>query len=396
MPDNKEKDIPLFSDDLPKDSPKQGANTDSGNNEPITPVEEAPLLSPTVDESFSAPKDIFEAIQRKDLDIVVGFLEKKTNLAATNEEERTPLQVAASLGASDIVKLLVECGANIEAKGKDGRTPLMLALSNCHFDVTEYLLSKGANVNIASATNYTPLMQASAKGATEIVREMLPKIDNINAKNNEGRTALMIAVRFGHRDIIEMLLSRNASLQMTDNNGNSAVSLAETPDLKKYLAEKTEEERHAAEERAKGKEETITEEVKKKFPTLLVALAMLLLAGAAAVFAYYQMQNMKVKKTAIPPAMQLSAKAVARGYCDRVAECREGLSSDFRKRCATQAFQGFGEFLAGQGGEKCDQNRIDVCVGCLSGLPCERVKKLDMDYLERNCGSCHKACRPEN
>ena len=392
MPDNKEKDLPLFSDDLPKEPEKVA--------EPqYAPAEETAVatdtMPPVVDETFSAPKDIFEAIQRKDLDAVVGFLEKRANLAATNEDERTPLQIAAGLGTHDIVKLLVECGSNIEAKGKDGRTSLMLALSNCHFEIADYLLSKGAAVNVASATNYTPLMQAAAKGATDIVREILPKIDNINAKNNEGRTALMIAVRFGHRDIIDLLLGRNASLLLADNNGNTAVSLAETPDLKKYLTEKVEEEKAAAEERQKGKEETIAQEVKRHYPSIFIVIGIILVAAAAGYFSYYQIQKVQIRQVVIPPALQQAAGAIAAAYCERMTECREKTSTDFKKRCITQTSTSFGQFLSEQEGDKCDQNRINTCAGCLRGVPCDRILKLEFDYLENHCISCFKACEPQ-
>jgi hypothetical protein len=399
MPDNKEKDLPLFSDDLPKEPEKEPAEIPVAvPSSPAAPLDDkaadAPLIAPTIDETYSAAKDIFEAIHRKDMVAVLSFLEKKSNLAVTDESERTPLQIAAGIGVLEIVKLLVECGANIEAKGKDGRTPLMLALSDGHFEVADYLLSKGANVNVASASNYTPLMQAAAKGATELLRNMLPKIDNVNLKNNDGRTALMIAIRFGHRDVIEMLLARNASLQITDVHGNTAVALAETPDLKKYLSEKLEEEKKHIEEGKKDKEETITEEVKKHYPSIFLLIGMIILASAAGYFAYYQLQKTKIRQIVIPTAMQQPSEMIAKAYCSRLAECREGISADFVKRCIELSSPRFGEFLADQKGDKCDQNRVTTCTTCLLGLTCDRTKKLDFDYLENNCKSCFKACLP--
>ncbi len=402
MPDNKEKELPLFSDDLPKEpekepelaaAPAEPAQPSTGEEVPADPT--APL-PPTVDETYSTPKDIFEAIQRKDLDAVVGFLEKRSNLTATNEDEKTPLQIAAELGSIDIVKLLIECGSNIEAKGKDGRTPLMLALSNSHFEAARYLLSKGANVNVASASNYTPLMQVAAKGVTGLLRDMLSKIDNLNAKNNEGRTALMIAIRFGHRDIIDMLLARNASLQITDIHGNTAVSLAETPELKEYLSQKLEEEKKHAEESQKGKEESITEEVKKHYPSIFIVVGILLMVVATGYFSYYQFQKTKIRKIDIPIALKQPAGTIATAYCARLTECREaeGLSSDFEKRCTARAKSRFGVLLTEQKGAKCDSNRISTCAACLRGLNCDRVTNLKYDYLETHCKSCFKACEP--
>lgn len=397
MPDNKEKEVPLFSDDLPKE-PEKEPELDATPAEPAQPPtgEEATAdptatLPPTVDETYSTPKDIFEAIQRKDLDAVVGFLEKRSNLTATNEDEKTPLQIAAESGSIDIVKLLIECGSNIEAKGKDGRTPLMLALSNSHFEAAGYLLSKGANVNVASASNYTPLMQVAAKGVAGLLRDMLSKIDNVNAKNNEGRTALMIAIRFGHRDIIEMLLARNASLQITDSHGNTPVSLAETPELKEYLSQKLEEEKKHAEESQKGKEESITEEVKKHYPSIFLLIGMVIIASGAGYFAYYQYKDLKTDRSVMPEHIKQAATTIAAAYCAKVTECREGKEA-FTKRCTDQTMPRFGLFLLEQGGEVCDQNRIVTCSSCLGSLGCDHTKNLKLEYLEKTCKSCFKAC----
>ncbi len=399
MTDAKEKETPLFTDDQPSEEENGQKPADTAvapeADTPAIPAEEnpvdPPILPPTVDETYAPPQNIFEAIHRKEMSAVLTFLENKTNLASTDENDRTPLQIAAGIGALEIVKLLVDRGANTEAPGKDGRTPLMLALSDCHFEVAEYLLSKGVKVNIASSTNYTPLMQAAAKGATELVRTMLPKIDDMNVQNNEGRTALMIAVRFGHRDIIEMLLARNASLQTTDIHGNTVASLAETPDLKQYLAERADAERRMAEERKKGKEENVVEEVKKNAPSIFIVIGMVIIASAAGYFAYYQYKDLKTDRSVIPGHIKQAATAIAAAYCARSTECREGKEA-FTKRCTDQTMPRFGLLLLEQGGEACDQNRIATCSNCLGSLGCDHTKNLKLDYLEKTCKSCFKAC----
>lgn len=402
MTDHKEKETPLFTDDQPSEEANEQKPADTATapeaDTPAIPAEEnpvdPPILPPTVDETYAPPQNIFEAIHRKEMSAVLTFLENKTNLASTDENDRTPLQVAAGVGALEIVKLLVDRGANTEAPGKDGRTPLMLALSDCHFEVAEYLLSKGVKVNVASSTNYTPLMQAAAKGATELIRTMLPKIDDLNAQNNEGRTALMIAVRFGHRDIIDMLLARNASLQTTDIHGNTVASLAESPDLKQYLAERADAEHRMAEERKKGKEENVVEEVRKNAPSIFLVIGMVIIASAAGYFAYYQFQKTRIQEIVVPPAIQSAAKVIAEAYCTRLTECREKATKDFTKRCTSRSAQRFGELLAEQKGISCDQGRVDTCAKCMSGLTCDKANRIDVDYLERNCGSCFKACLP--
>ncbi len=368
---------------------------------------ESSVTGPEEEAEESSLKGFFDAISRNDLDAVLPFLEKKSNLSALDEENRTPLMAAAAAGHIDLVKLFIECGANLESKGKDNRTALMHALSNGHIAVAEYLVSKGANVNIASVTNYTPLMQAAAKGALNVVRMILPKADNVNFRDMEGRTALMIAARFGHREIVDTLINRGASLLVTDNKGNTAISYAETAELKQYLTQRADEERKAAEKRAakekERKEESApveeeiketVEEVKKRAPSLVLIVALFIVSCAGIYFAYYQFKNLKPREVSPSPAHQEGGNVLANAYCTRLAACREKTSTGFAQRCVEQSKHRFALFLSEQGGTNCNDTRLNACKSCLEGLTCDQVTRFNTDYLKKTCGSCLKACSP--
>ncbi len=87
----------------------------------------------------------------------------------------TPLQVAASEGDIEIVKLLVRNGAGVDTGGYCGYSPLLLASLEGHYETVEYLLKNGADVKLKSQNKLgcqetTPLKIAEEKGHTKVVK----------------------------------------------------------------------------------------------------------------------------------------------------------------------------------------------------------------------------------
>ena len=104
-----------------------------------------------------------------------------------------PLHLAASLGYTDIVGILLQNRADIDSCSvATGDTALHLATSGDHIKTVQLLLHMGASVN---------------------------------KQNNDGRTCLMIAARHGHLDMCQVLLSYGAKKGVTDIRGNTALLL---------------------------------------------------------------------------------------------------------------------------------------------------------------------------
>lgn len=86
-----------------------------------------------------------------------------------------PLQIAASDGDLEMVKLLVRRGAPIDAGGYCGYTPLLLAAQKGDVPVVEYLLKNGAAPAFTSSDKLgcnktTPLKLAKERRHAEVVR----------------------------------------------------------------------------------------------------------------------------------------------------------------------------------------------------------------------------------
>jgi ankyrin repeat protein len=77
------------------------------------------------------------------------------------------LQIAASLGDPDIVRLLVESGADVDQSADEGYTALVEAVIEDNLPVAAYLIEAGANVNQVAA-GQTPVMIAADAGKPRI------------------------------------------------------------------------------------------------------------------------------------------------------------------------------------------------------------------------------------
>ena len=100
--------------------------------------------------------------------------EKAQVNANINDEEETPLHVAAREGDTDTVRELLKHGTDVNARNDKGWTSLHLAAREGQIDTARELLKHGADVN---------------------------------ARDDKGRATLHIAAEYGHADVIQELLN---------------------------------------------------------------------------------------------------------------------------------------------------------------------------------------------
>jgi hypothetical protein len=84
-------------------------------------------------------------------------------------EPLSMLEVAATLGYTDIVRLLIDAGADLEASPTvTQRTALHRAAANGHAEVVQLLVDAGAKVDALSQIRQTPLDEALAAGHQDV------------------------------------------------------------------------------------------------------------------------------------------------------------------------------------------------------------------------------------
>lgn len=151
---------------------------------------------------------------------------------------KTPLMIAATAGATDIIKHLLASGADINKSFiKDekcvhaGRTALWYSLyENMKDDAAKLLLEKGADLSIVDENKDTILNRAILEHRTTIVELLLKNYRNkidIEHRNNEEKTPLMIAAEQAKdTSIVTLLLNAGADATACDKDDNTSAELA--------------------------------------------------------------------------------------------------------------------------------------------------------------------------
>ena len=140
------------------------------------------------------------AVQDGDTDMVKCLLENGTSIEAIDEDNNTPLHLAAWNGHTGVVELLLGKGALIEALNKNKDTPLHLAAQSGHTGVVELLLGKGALIEVQNNYQNTPLYLATWSGHTGVVELLIEKYNSLaSAKSGQ----IVKKVQFGTEDIAD-------------------------------------------------------------------------------------------------------------------------------------------------------------------------------------------------
>ncbi|XP_053322889.1 transient receptor potential cation channel subfamily A member 1 [Spea bombifrons] len=143
----------------------------------------------------------------------------------------TPLHKSALFDHVELAQYLISMGANIDAEDDEMRTPLLLATSCSAWNIVNLLLCKGANVKLTDnyGRNFLHLAVLQPGGLKNINNECL-QMENIKAlvsdEDSEGCTPLHYACRQGVPNSINNLLGLNVSLYSKSKNKRSALHFA--------------------------------------------------------------------------------------------------------------------------------------------------------------------------
>lgn len=147
----------------------------------------------------------------------------------TNDEEETPLFVAAYANQADMVKLLVDAGADLERpSGTNGQRPLHIAAELGSVACLTFLLSRGAQVDAVDASGETALYKATEADRLGSVIVLLRNGADASARVPEhGRFPLFAACERGRDlDIVAALAGNSSDLDQPTDNGYTSLYVA--------------------------------------------------------------------------------------------------------------------------------------------------------------------------
>lgn len=148
--------------------------------------------------------------------------------SAVDEKGHTLLHLAASRGATEIVRALIGLGANVNTTDKDGLTPLHVAVTGRErIEAVQAILDAGAQIDAAGgALKQTPLHVAASYGEEDIVDALLKRGARIDAVDEDDRTPLHWAAGFGKSDMVKALVDKGARTDLCDYRGMTAETAA--------------------------------------------------------------------------------------------------------------------------------------------------------------------------
>ena len=177
-------------------------------------------------------KEVQDILQTLDSDYDVKSI---VNNCYENEEI-TPLLIAAKNGHEEVVKVLLDYGADLEQTGTvntnnqvvECATALWCACNAGHMGVVKLLLKRNADVNHATRSNSTPLRAACFDGHLDIVKYLIENGGDlsINSKFSDLNSCLQIACGNGHQDVVEYLLHIGEDPNKTDGRGFTSLHAA--------------------------------------------------------------------------------------------------------------------------------------------------------------------------
>jgi ankyrin repeat protein len=157
----------------------------------------------------------------------------------------TALQLAAGMGFTDMVEILLGAGFNINASAAShrGRTALQAAAENGREAIVRQLLDTG-KVEVDSRDNdgRTPLSWAATNGQEATLKQLLHtgKVD-VDSRDNDGRTPLSWAAMNGHRKTAMSLLKKAFTHGVAGAagvaNNNGVVKLTSIQSLPDYSSD---------------------------------------------------------------------------------------------------------------------------------------------------------------
>jgi ankyrin repeat protein len=174
---------------------------------------------------------IFRAVVDGVVQEVARLLDAEPHLleARDEEEDRTPLVMAAEHGHAGVVRLLLERGADINASDDSDDTALHYAADKGHEEVVPVLLSRGADSSRQSLNGFTALRSASLHGHLSIVRQLLQHTGGrgVDEGDFHGCTALRWACIKGHVEVARVLLLAGADHTIAAHMGLTPRQVAE-------------------------------------------------------------------------------------------------------------------------------------------------------------------------
>ncbi|XP_063556757.1 ankyrin repeat and death domain-containing protein 1B isoform X5 [Gorilla gorilla gorilla] len=168
------------------------------------------------------------AVGRNHLSAVDFLLKHKARVDVADKHGLTVIHLAAWSGSLEVMLMLVKAGADQRAKNQDGMNALHFATQSNHVHIVEYLIQDLhlKDLNQPDENGETPFFLSVEGGHEECSKVLLTAGSDINIPNKLNISSLQIATRNGHASLVNFLLSENIDLRQKVEPKESPLHLA--------------------------------------------------------------------------------------------------------------------------------------------------------------------------
>ncbi|XP_044122825.1 ankyrin repeat and death domain-containing protein 1B [Neovison vison] len=168
------------------------------------------------------------AAKSNNLDLMEKLFEKKVNINAVNNMNRTALHFAVGANHISAVDFLLNHKARVDIADKHGLTVLHLAAWSGSLEITLMLIRAGVDQRAKNEDGMNALHFAAQSNNVRIVEYLIQDLHlkDLDQPDEKGRKPFLWAAERGHTEMIEKLIFLNLHTSEKDKEGNAALHLA--------------------------------------------------------------------------------------------------------------------------------------------------------------------------
>ncbi|XP_035876331.1 ankyrin repeat and death domain-containing protein 1B isoform X2 [Phyllostomus discolor] len=168
------------------------------------------------------------AVGASHLSAVDFLLNHKARVDVADKHGLTVIHLAAWSGSLEIMLMLVRAGADQRAKNQDGMNALHFAAQSNNVRIVEYLIQDLhlKDLDQPDEKGRTPFLLAAERGHVEMIEKLIFLELHTSEKDKEGNTALHLAAKHGHSSVVRLLLPDREEMNETNELNVSALQIA--------------------------------------------------------------------------------------------------------------------------------------------------------------------------
>lgn len=150
---------------------------------------------------------LMKAIEKNDAAAVQKLIAQGANVDELEPNGDAPLVMAAYLGHSEIVRMLLEAGADVKAVDPGMKATALHAASYAgRTEAAKLLVQHGIEIDKQGPYNgYTALHDAIWQNNVDVARVLIDAGANLTLKSNDGKTPLDFARSKHANEIVKMI-----------------------------------------------------------------------------------------------------------------------------------------------------------------------------------------------